>query len=349
MFTAFFLTAALGRVGLAMTPLSLLFFVHSRTGSYATAGAAVAGLAVAEALAGPFVAGLVDRHGQPGVLPVLAVLHAAALVLAWQVTPSAALPAFGLGLLLGASMPQLGAYAAARWSHRETGNRLQRAFGQEALANSLAFVAAPVLVGLLVSPLPIAGSVTVLGTLLLAVQQGAPPVSRRAGGFALPRGVLRPLTVNALIGVHFGALPLAVTAGHPGVATWLLAASSAGGLVAGLTLARLTVPPRWAVWLLATPAAMLPLPFPDPALAVVLFLTGAGVPPVIVAASVRARERTAPQRLTATFAWLASCSAAGSALGAWAGGNLVDSHVTAAFGLAGFCAVAVVFTEFLRR
>jgi hypothetical protein len=354
-FTAFFLTAALGRVGLAMTPLSLLWFVHSRTGSWAVAGTAVAGLALAEGLLGPVTGRFVDRFGQTRVLPLLAAAHTGALLVVLTSAPAGAPGAFALGAAAGATLPQLGACSAARWSYRLDGDRLARAFGQEALANSTAFVAAPLLVGLLAggTPLLLAGGLTVGGTLVLAtLRSSAPPAHPGPAGFALPRGVSRPLVVNALVGAHFGALPLAVTvaADTTGWATWLLAASSAGGLVGGLLLTRWTVPPGRAALLLAVPACLLPLPWPGPGLAVVLFVLGGTVPLVAVAASLRARRRTAPQHLTSTFAWLASCSAAGSALGASVGGALVEtSGSVAGFTLAAFCAAAVLLTEKIRR
>ena len=49
---AFFLTAAAGRVGIAMTGLGLVWLLHARTGSYGTAGLAAAGFALAEAAHG---------------------------------------------------------------------------------------------------------------------------------------------------------------------------------------------------------------------------------------------------------------------------------------------------------
>ena len=42
---AFFLTAAVGRVGIAMTSLGIVWLVHARTGSYATAGLVTGGFA----------------------------------------------------------------------------------------------------------------------------------------------------------------------------------------------------------------------------------------------------------------------------------------------------------------
>src|ERR1700691_6793800 len=75
---AFFLTAAVGRTGIAMTGLGLVWLLHARTGSYGTAGLAAAGFSLAEALIGPQLARLVDRFGQTPVLPFALLSHAAA-------------------------------------------------------------------------------------------------------------------------------------------------------------------------------------------------------------------------------------------------------------------------------
>ena len=69
---AFFFTAAVGRVGIAMTGLGLVWLLHARTGSYGTAGLAAAGFALAEALIGPQLArliGIAPRHGASSSWP----------------------------------------------------------------------------------------------------------------------------------------------------------------------------------------------------------------------------------------------------------------------------------------
>ena len=65
----FFLAAAPARIGIAMTGLGIVWLVHGSTGSYAVAGTVTGGFAVAEALAGPQVARLIDRYGQTRMLP----------------------------------------------------------------------------------------------------------------------------------------------------------------------------------------------------------------------------------------------------------------------------------------
>lgn len=138
---AFFLTAAVGRIGIAMTGLGLVWLLHARTGSYAAAGLATAGFALAEALIGPQLARLIDRFGQTRVLPFYLVAHGTAIVgVLASTTPAAAIVA---ATCAGAAVPQLGALSAARWAHLLRGERadeLPSAFSLESLANATAFL-----------------------------------------------------------------------------------------------------------------------------------------------------------------------------------------------------------------
>ncbi|MEU5663911.1 MFS transporter [Streptomyces longwoodensis] len=109
---AFYLPAAVGRLGIAMTGIGLVWLMHARTGSYAAAGVVTGGFAVADAVMGPQLGRLVDRYGQTRVLPCALVAHAAAVALLL----TGAAPDLVAGVLVGATLPQLGALSAARWS-----------------------------------------------------------------------------------------------------------------------------------------------------------------------------------------------------------------------------------------
>ncbi|MGW1092785.1 hypothetical protein ACWD4L_42910 [Streptomyces sp. NPDC002596] len=76
---AFFLTATVGRIGIAMTNFGIIWLVHGQTGSYAAAGLVTGGFAVAEALVGPQLARLIDRFGQTHVLPPALLAHTTAV------------------------------------------------------------------------------------------------------------------------------------------------------------------------------------------------------------------------------------------------------------------------------
>ena len=161
----FFLTAAVGRVGIAMTSLGIVWLVHARTGSYASAGLVTGGFAVAEAVAGPQLARLIDRFGQSRVLPPALLAHAAAvaalLALVAAGTPDWLMTAGGV--LVGATIPQLGALSAARWAallRDERAAALPAAFALESLANEAAFLAGPALVSILGASIPQLGALS---------------------------------------------------------------------------------------------------------------------------------------------------------------------------------------------
>ncbi|WP_244187868.1 hypothetical protein [Streptomyces regalis] len=145
---AFFLPAAVGRLGIAMTGIGIVWLVHARTGSYAAAGLVTGGFAVADAVAGSQIGRLVDRFGQTRVLPCALGAHAGAvaLLLVGAVVDLVA------GVLVGATLPQLSALSAARWSALLSGERaaaLPTAFALEALANGVSYLAGPALVSVL--------------------------------------------------------------------------------------------------------------------------------------------------------------------------------------------------------
>ncbi|MFB9304324.1 MFS transporter [Kibdelosporangium philippinense] len=328
---AFFLTATVGRVGIAMTSLGIVWFVHARTGSYATAGLVTGGFAVAEALAGPQLARLIDRFGQTRVLPPALLVHAAAVGMllgsetqGWLITA---------GVLVGASVPQLGALSAARWVTLLRGERtLHAAFALESQANQVAYLGGPVLVSFLgASGLPTAGTVLaacfiVGGGLCFASQRRtAPPISSPARTRTLLRpGFMVLAGVNLAIGGFFGAMQISVTAfaverGAPGTAAVMFTVTSCATLLAGWLygLRRWRTAPQVQLAVVAVGLAggCLPLlvasePFE---LAVGVVLTGLAIPPILVLCSVLAEAAVHRAVLTQAFVWLNSASAAGSA------------------------------------
>ena len=362
---AFFLTAAVGRVGIAMTSLGIVWLVHARTGSYATAGLVTGGFAVAEAVAGPQLARLIDRFGQTRVLPPVLLAHAAAvaalLALVAAGTPDWLMTAGGV--LAGATIPQLGALSAARWAallRDERAAALPTAFALESVVNELAYLAGPVLVSILgTSGYPAAGTIlaaalVVAGGLCFAAQRRtAPPASGAAERHRGGRWLVRPgfavlAGVTLALGGFFGAMPIAVTAfavehGAPGAAAALFLVSSCASLLAGVLYGqrRWRTPPRvqLAVATAGLAVGCLPLLVAGSPLELgcCVALTGLAVPPVYVLCSVLAESAVHRAVLTQAFAWLNSASAAGSAGAAAAAGWAVD-----AFGAHGGFAVAAV-------
>jgi len=352
---AFFLTAAVGRVGSAMTSLGIVWLVHARTGSYATAGLVTGGFAVAEAVAGPQLARLIDRYGQRRVLPPALLAHAAAVATLLALVASGApdwLMTVG-GVLAGATIPQLGALSAARWAallRDEQAAALPTAFALESLANELAYLAGPALVSILgASGYPAAGTVlaaalVVAGGLGFAAQRRtAPPASGAAGRNPTGRGRLLPgpgfavlVGVNLAIGGFFGAMQISVTAfavehGVPGTAAALFAVSSCASVLAGWLygLRRWRTAPRVQLAVVAAGLALGCLPLLVAGswleLGLGVALTGLAVPVILVLCSLLAEAAVRRAVLTQAFVWLNSASAAGSAGAAAAAGLAVGT------------------------
>jgi hypothetical protein len=363
----FFLTAAVGRVGIAMTSLGIVWLVHARTGSYATAGLVTGGFAVAEAVAGPQLARLIDRFGQHQVLPPALLAHAAAvailLTLVAAGTPDWLMTAGGV--LVGATIPQLGALSAARWAallRDERAEGLPTAFALESLANEMAYLAGPALISILgASGYPEVGTVlaatlVVGGGLCFAAQRRtAPPASGAAERHRTGRSLLRPgfavlVGVNLVIGVFFGAMQISVTAfavEHKAAATAavLFTVSSCAALLAGWLygLRRWRTAPQvqlavatagLAVGCLALLVAGSPVE-----LGIGVALTGMAIPPILVLCTLLAQSAVHQAVLTRAFVWLNSASAAGSASAAAATGWAVTT-----FGAHGGFAVAATAT-----
>ncbi|WP_020013825.1 MFS transporter [Promicromonospora sukumoe] len=349
---AFFISATSGRVGIAMTGLGLVWLLHDRTGSYATAGLATAAFALAEALVGPHLARLVDRFGQTRMLPLYLVAHGCAVAgVLLSTTPAGAVVAAACA---GAAVPQLGALSAARWAHLLHGTRdddLPTAFSLESLANATSFLLGPVLVTALgAAGYPTAGSFLAAGLILgggtaLALQRRTAPPPHPLGehasaGRAARSSLLAPAflllaLLNLAIGLYFGTMGVAVTAfavgqGTPGAATPIIAAGSLAGLASGWLYGRRRrgTPARVQLvavttYLTAT-AALLPFAPSAGWLGAALVLTEAAVPPTLVLLTVLTERSVRASVLTQAFTWNNSASAAGSALAASLAGRAAD-------------------------
>lgn len=351
---AFFLPASLGRVGVAMTGLSIVWLVHARTGTFASAGLVSGAFAVAEAVGAPQLARLVDRFGQTRVLPPALLAHAAAMALLVSlVAADASAPLLVLGgALAGASVPQLAAMSAARWAHllrTDRATELPTAFALESVGNAVGYLVGPATVSALAAAgRPTAGTLlaaalSVGGGLVLVAQRGTAPTpaadltAHPRGDRSLPRGpVLVLIGLNLAIGVYFGALQVSVTAfvvahGAPGAAAAFFAISNCSGLLAGWLygLRRRRAAPPVQLLLVScalTAGTLLSLRVGSPLeLGLVVVLTGATIPPLLALFAVLTESAVHRAVLTQAFSWLGSASAAGSAVAAAVSGWAIDA------------------------
>jgi MFS family permease len=351
---AFFLAAAVGRTGIAMTGLGLVWLLHARTGSYGTAGLAAAGFSLAEALIGPQLARLVDRFGQPRVLPFSLLAHGAAIAgVLVSTTPAASITA---ATCAGAVVPQLGALSAARWAHLLRGERaaeLPAAFSLESLANATAFLLGPVLVTSLGAAGDTALASTIAAVLILGgggalAAQGrtAPPAREHAEHARTGRTLLQPTFIllallNLAIGLYFGTMGISVSSfavshGAPGAAAPIIAASGLSALLSGWLYGRRRhpAPARRQLLIVAayltSTALLLPLAPSVIWLGAAVAVTGAAVPPTLTLLTVLTEKAVHPAVLTQAFTWNNSASAAGSALAAAIAGRVADTWGTSA-------------------
>lgn len=271
--TRTFGAALLGRLSYGMAPLSLLLAVKEATGSYATAGLAVACFGVTSVFLSPTRAGVIDRYGPRRALPPMGGVYAVLLAVLGFATAGSGPGDAGLAVLAaaaGAFTPPLGPVMRVLWRDLVPARLLPRAYSLDAVAEELLLVAGPLLVGVTVSVaspsvgLGVSAGLVLGGTLALVSSpparsgtgfgSGSGSGSRRAEGVAAGTkgrsrgrsGVLRgnPALRQAVIGVAgvgvcLGALELLVVAfadehGADGLVPWILAAMSAGSAAGGL-------------------------------------------------------------------------------------------------------------------
>ncbi|MFD4569000.1 MFS transporter [Streptomyces sp. NPDC058467] len=351
---AFFLAAAPARVGVAMAGLGIVWLVHAETGSFGVAGLVTGSFAVAETLVGPQTARLMDRFGQPRVLVPLLCAHAAAItaLVALALTGAPTVPLMAAGLATGATIPQIGALSAARWSALLHGRaELTPAFALETISNDAAFLLGPALAVLTATQVHPAAGTVLAGALVVgaglafaALRRTAPEpaatpapdrTAARGPGALSTRNFATLLAVNLALGVFFGSTQVSVSAfadvHHAAAAAgFLYGLMSAASLLAGLAYGRHrrhTPPAAQLPLILAflACASLLPLLADAPwQLGLALLLPGAGVAPCIIASSTLVESVMDRSVLTQAFTWTNSASAAGIAVSAAAVGRLVD-------------------------
>uniref|UniRef100_UPI00292E5E4C MFS transporter n=1 Tax=Clavibacter michiganensis TaxID=28447 RepID=UPI00292E5E4C len=149
-----FLPAMLGRLSFAMVALALLLLVQARTGSFAAAGLATGAFGLANVLASPVRARLVDAHGQRPVLVALAVAHALGLVGVLAVVRIGAPVGVVVvtAALAGLAMPPLGAAMRVVWAALVPDARMRtRAYSLDAVGEEVVFTVGPLVVAALVA------------------------------------------------------------------------------------------------------------------------------------------------------------------------------------------------------
>ncbi|MGW5369977.1 MFS transporter [Streptomyces sp. NPDC004011] len=334
------------RLPMGMFGVSAVVMIAGARGSYALAGAVTAVGLAATGVAGPWIARLVDRHGQARVAvpaTLTAVLGSLALLLCVRCdAPDWTLFA---AYAATAATPNVGGLSRARWAHllREDSAALHTANSFEQAADELCFMLGPVLASFLTGTFfPEAGTLTgavllLAGMLLFTAQRATepPPLARSKA-----RSPLRSPGIPALLacfvatGTVFGSMEVVTIAyadaqGHRAAAGLVLALQAAGSCAAGLLYGALKPAGLGLPRCLLAMAVLMTLPWLAAAttgslvvLGGALLVAGMATAPTMVTAMTLVQSRTPAGRLnegmSLVVTGLLTGIACGSATGGWA-------------------------------
>jgi MFS family permease len=341
------------RLPIGMLSLAILLQVQARSGSYAVAGAVVAGMSVGQAISMPLTARLAGHLGIVTTLLATAGANAAAVLALAFARPRAAL-LIALGVLIGASVPPLMPVIRALYPQIVAGDALRVLFALDTSAQELIWIVGPVAATLLASmispatPLVIAAIITVTGTcaFLLSLNQRQVGIVRSAASFGrvlTRRPVILALVASLALVGSFTALEVGIVAdlGRSGVvAGAAIAMSSLGSLVGGIAVGhrRLGVTGLVSVLTVVTIGTALSGVLDDlvPRFAA-LFAAGFGFAPAMSAVYLTVSQDVEAHATTEAFGWINTGSLVGAAIGTASAGVASD-----AFGVSGAFTAATI-------
>lgn len=365
--------ALLARLPMSMVGIGTVLMIQLVYGSYALAGRVSAALIIAQAVASPQIARLVDRRGQRRVMLPLLALTTVGLVglVVTAVTGAPEVLLYVFAVLAGGASGSYGSMVRARWT-KAVGDprRLHTAYSLESALDEVVFVVGPVVATLLATSVsPWAGLAVPLvagavgGVWFLSLRGTEPvPVPRPASGERHRSVLLVPAAlvvylVFVAMGVVFGATDVATIAfaserGHKPLAGVILAVFALGSLCSGLLYGARHW--RSAVWkrfvlgmiVLAVGVSMFRFATTIPVLVLVMFVTGFSIAPTLVNGNALIQRVVAPAQLTEGLAWAGTSNGIGVSIGAaLAGSRIDDAGAHAGFDVVlAAAALAVVLT-----
>jgi len=346
-----FASALVARLPQGMSSLAILLLVRATTHSYAAAGVAVGGFALATAACAPLLGRLVDRFGRARVLLPFACGQACVYVLLVVAARAGAgvVVLVVLSSLCGALLPPIA--PAVRALLREVFDDqevLDTAYALESILQETIWISGPLIVALVIavtSPeaaVAILGGVCIVGTSLFLRS----PVVRssstsygsdheRVPALSNPelRALLGPvaLTGTALGAVEVGLPSLALHAGSRPASGLLLALWSLGSMTGGLWYGgrvwRSPLVARYQLLLVMLLVCTAPLIAARtiPAGIVCSVLAGLAIAPVFSCQYALVGRAVTPGSETEAFTWVSAALVGGLAAGSAIGGAVIGA------------------------
>jgi MFS family permease len=341
--------AAVGRLPYGMNVLALILLLRAQGVAYAEVGVITGASGLAVGATAPFVGRLVDRLGQTRVLvPTACLCFAAGVGLTVAATEGAGVPALvALAILAGGATPPVSPCMRALWPRLVERDRLDTAFAFDALQLEVFFILGPLIAAGLatwISPevaFPTGVAMQAAGALWFAAASASrrwrperEPAGRRRSALASP-GLRTLVGALALVALSLGILEIGIAAfaeeeSSRSDSGWLFAlwglGSLAGGLWYGARRWRSGPVRRFLIVSAALAAGLAPLPFAEtlPVFAAFVVVAGLGLAPSTAAGYALIGELAPEGSLTEAYAWQIVAYVAGSAIGAWLAGILVD-------------------------
>lgn len=367
-----FLPGLLGRLSLAMIGLALLLAVVDATGSFAIAGLLTGAFGLANVIASPWRARLVDRWGQRRILNLLSATNAAALCMLAALLSQGVDTVLVLGttaILIGLSTPPLGAAMRVLWASVTPAGPIRiRAYSVDAVAEELTFTTGPVAIAAIIAATsPLAGLLVTAALVLTGtIGMTSGPVSAHHTGAAhrlaskdkplRQKGFIPNLIILLGVGIVLGAIEVAVPATADRgtsvtLAGSLLSAFAAGSAIGGLLYGQRTwhssLGTRLVVLCALMSAGTIALAFAASILATALILIAVGffLAPSLITGYLVADSITAPAARTEASSWINTSVNLGASLSAAATGLIIDqSSPAAALTIGGSTALILTIT-----
>ncbi len=335
------------RLPMGMAALALVLLVRGAGASYGEAGLVAAAYSIAVAVGAPYGGRQVDRRGPERVLRrrtvVFPVLFGFVAILGEAGAPIAAIAAASAAA--GLTFAPVGAALRSIWPTVVGADGAKTAYALDAALQEVVFVGGPLLVAILASISPVAavGGAAVIAAVgtyafsrLAPVRNAGPAEQRHSSRLgALSAVGVRTLALLSLcLGLGFGAVEIAVPAfaeaeGNRALAGIALAGFSAGSLVGGLLAAlrpsrderrRIIVGTFALAGIMALPLAARSIG----SMALLLFLAGLPIAPVVAAIYAQISRVAAAGSVAEAFSWFGTAVSIGIAGGSVAGGWLID-------------------------